>query len=652
MRKDKYYIELTEADVQKNREEIIHLLRCTGREGIDPVIEYLEANNYFTYAASKARHDSFYGGLAYHSLIVYREAMRIYEAEKDTKAKNVNPKSIIITTLLHDLCKLNRYPCMPGKKPQKVEYDRAKGHGRISVVNIESIGFKLTDEEALAIRWHMSCYTKKGDLVDGEKLKDGEKYTNEYPLVAITIGGDCNAEDISAGRPAARNTIADVIDFYNVKANRQMIDLTRLADDSANNYSTDKAYKALVFDTDYFDDKSAEDVAELAEYVKVHDVKVGIVTTLGKTDHTKWLKKAPMPVEHIVGGGDIKVGRFKFCKKPDAKPMQVATAWLDCDCNDVLSVCTKNIDKESSEGAGIDIIVNPNPTDIIPLLTKESKTTKKHIDINVPAPLNGIFGAVCGDIIGKPYEHKRTKDFDFEIFTRQSKISDDTILTMAIAKWLMGERSERNLCHQLVNFANRYPTAHWGSGFKTWVASSEHAKREAGSNGSAMRVSPVAYVADSIEDCLALSKQSAELTHNTPEGIHGAQAIAASIFLAHQGKSKAEVKEYIENAFGYNLDQSIDEIRNTYDLNEKFSCACSKCASEAIICWLVSDTFETTIRNAVSLGGDADTIAAMAGSIAAATPGMTIPSSIAEECYRRMPDELKEVMIEFNNLYN
>lgn len=136
---------------------------------------------------------------------------------------------------------------MSGKKPQKVEYDRAKGHGRISVVNIESIGFKLTDEEALAIRWHMSCYTKKGDLVDGEKLKDGEKYTNEYPLVAITIGGDCNAEDISVGKPAARNTIADVIDFYNVKANRQMIDLTRLEDDSANNYSTEKAYKALVF---------------------------------------------------------------------------------------------------------------------------------------------------------------------------------------------------------------------------------------------------------------------------------------------------------------------------------------------------------------------------------------------------------------------
>ena len=137
-----------------------------------------------------ARHDSFYGGLAYHSLMVYREAMRIYEAEKDTTAKDVDPKSIIITTLLHDLCKLNRYPVLPGEKPQKIEYDREKGHGRISVVNIESIGFKLTYEEALAIRWHMSCYTKKADLIDGEKKRDGIKYATEFPLVALTIGGD------------------------------------------------------------------------------------------------------------------------------------------------------------------------------------------------------------------------------------------------------------------------------------------------------------------------------------------------------------------------------------------------------------------------------------------------------------------------------
>ena len=149
-------------------------------------------------------------------------------------------KAIIITTLLHDLCKLNRYPVLPGEKPQKVEYDRERGHGRISVVNIESIGFKLTYEEALAIRWHMSCYTKKGDLMVGEKLADGKRYASECPLVAITIGGDCNAEDISAGRPAARNTIADVLNLYDVKANRQLIDMTRLEDDGEHSYEKNK----------------------------------------------------------------------------------------------------------------------------------------------------------------------------------------------------------------------------------------------------------------------------------------------------------------------------------------------------------------------------------------------------------------------------
>lgn len=370
MRKDRYYIDLTEADVQKNREEIIRLLHSTGREGIDTVIEHLDANNYFTYAASKARHDSFYGGLAYHSLMVYREAMRIYEAEKDATAKDVDPRSIIITTLLHDLCKLNRYPVLPGEKPQKIEYDREKGHGRISVVNIESIGFKLTYEEALAIRWHMSCYTKRADTMEGEKQKDGKKYATVYPLVAITIGGDSNAEDISAGRPAARNTIADVIRLYDVKANRQLIDMTRLEDDSANSYSADKNYRALIFDTDYFDDKQAEDVAYLAEYVKAHNIKMCIVTTSGKADYTKWLKKSHIVVDCIVGGGDIRNGMFSFVKKPNPRPMLLGLERLGCECNEVLSVCTKMIDKDASEGAGIDIIVNPRPSDIIAILSK------------------------------------------------------------------------------------------------------------------------------------------------------------------------------------------------------------------------------------------------------------------------------------------
>lgn len=406
-------------------------------------------------------------------------------------------------------------------------------------------------------------------------------------------------------------------------------------------------YKALLFDIDYFEDKAVEDLAALSEYTSTHDVKVGIVTTEKKPVYTKWLKTAPIHVDYTVGGGDIKKGRFKFIRKPEGLPLSVAAAWFDLDAPDVLSICTKDIDKEASEKAGMDMIINPNPKELIPLLCEDAPKEVVHIDLDIPAPTTGIMGAICGDTIGSTYEigKHRTKDYDFELFPKGSAPSDDTILTLAIAKWLMGDRSEEDLKHQLVSFANRYPKAHWGHGFKIWLASKEHAKREASSNGSAMRISPVGYAATSLKDCLALAKQTAELTHNTPEGIQGAQAIAASVFLVSQGKTKAEVKEYIEKQFGYDLNQTIDDIRATYNLKEKFSLACNKCACEAIICWLVSDTYEATIRNAVSLGGDADTIAAMAGGIASATPGMEIPSDIAEKCFSLVPDDLKETLV-------
>lgn len=420
---------------------------------------------------------------------------------------------------------------------------------------------------------------------------------------------------------------------------------------NCDSYSENKAYKGIIFDTDYFDGKSAKEVATLAEYVKTHDVKVVVVTMLGKQEYTKWQKKAPLPIEHVVGGGDIKVGRFKFCKKPDPKPVRTAVAWLDMESAEVLSVCTKEIDREASVGAGVDVITNPSPLRLISLLSKEAKKEEKTINLKVPAPQKGIFGAVCGDILGSKYEVRRTQDFNFEMLPKGSKVTDDSILTMAIAKWLMGDRTDALLCQHLVRFANRYPTAHWGHGFRSWFESDTHEKRVASSNGSAMRVSPVGYAATSLEECLALAKQNAEMTHNSPTGIAGAQAIAVSVFLTRQGKSKAEVKTTIEQLFGYNLNQTIDEIRATYDLKEKFTLECNKCAAEAIICWLVSDSFEATIRNAISLGGDADTLAAMAGAIAASTPGMEIPVELAEKCFALMPDDLKTVMLEFNRMY-
>lgn len=211
----------------------------------------------------------------------------------------------------------------------------------------------------------------------------------------------------------------------------------------------------------------------------------------------------------------------------------------------------------------------------------------------------------------------------------------------------MSDRSDESLTRKLVIYGKSYPRAGWGHNFKDWVATPDHPQRAAGSNGSAMRVSPVGYAAHSLDECLALAKQQAERTHNTPEGIRGAQAIAAAIYLARTGKSKAAVKAYIEQQFGYDLDQSIEQIRDTYNLKEKFTCACDKCAAEAIICWLYAESYEQTIRYAISLGGDSDTLAAMAGGIASATPGMEIPEEIAAFCYKRLPDEFKRVLLTF-----
>lgn len=306
-----------------------------------------------------------------------------------------------------------------------------------------------------------------------------------------------NREDIiTLLRSTGREGVETLIEYLDKNNNR-------LENNSSNNYSENKEYKGLIFDTDYFDDKPAEELAALADYVKTHDVKTGIVTVQSKAEYTKWLKKAPLPVEHVVGGGDIKVGRFKFCKKPNPKPIRMGVAWLDLEYAEVLSVCTKEIDKEASEGAGVDVIVNPNPLALIPLLSQEAKIDATPINLNVPAPRTGIFGAVCGDILGSRYEHHRTKDYHFELLPKGSKVTDDSILTMAIAKWLMGDRSDEDLCRQLVRFANRYPGSHWGHGFRAWYESDTHEKRVAGSNGSAMRVSPIGIVATSMEECLA-----------------------------------------------------------------------------------------------------------------------------------------------------
>lgn len=271
------------------------------------------------------------------------------------------------------------------------------------------------------------------------------------------------------------------------------------------------------------------------------------------------------------------------------------------------------------------------------------KPTKKESNIKYTAPTIGIMGAICGDAIGSEYEQsfKRTKDFNFKLLPEGSRFTDDTVMTLAIAKWLLGERTTDKLIATMVDIGRRYPGAGYGSKFRKWLRSDIQQPYGAASNGSAMRVSAVGWACQTLEDTLALAKQTADVSHSAIQGEYGAMSVAAAIFLARTGHSKPEIKKYIEHTFGYDLSRTVEEIRLDY----QFEPLCEKSVPEAIICWLQSSTYEETVRNAVSLGGDADTQAAIAGAIAAATPGMEIPQHIADACFALLTDELKTILI-------
>ena len=260
----------------------------------------------------------------------------------------------------------------------------------------------------------------------------------------------------------------------------------------------------------------------------------------------------------------------------------------------------------------------------------------------------GIMGAICGNIIGLPYglRANRTKNYNFGL--KLTDFSDDTIHTVAIAEWLMGERTEKKLRQLLLEYARRFRNKNgWGKGFLSWVGLGGTLGRTgAASNGAAMRVSPIGYAAQSEDEVMRLAEMSARVSLNSDEAVRGAQAVALSIFLLREGNYKYQIRYELEKTFGYNLSRTMEEIRKDY----QFEILCDKCVPESIICWLQSDTYLQTVRNAVSLGGDADTMAAIAGSIAAATPGMEIPEEIAEPCYELLPKDFKEVIAKFNDL--
>ena len=254
-----------------------------------------------------------------------------------------------------------------------------------------------------------------------------------------------------------------------------------------------------------------------------------------------------------------------------------------------------------------------------------------------------ILGALVGDIIGSVYEFHNTKSMGFELFTPWSKFTDDSVMTLAVAKWLIedDEHTKNHLIECMQELGRRYPRAGYGSGFKRWLSEDFPMPYKSWGNGSGMRVSPVGLYAQSLEEALSLADITASVSHNHPEGVKGAQAIAASMFLCRQGKTKAEIKEYVESTFGYDLNRTIDEIRPTY----RFDVSCQGSVPEAIIAFLEGNSFEEVIRLAISLGGDSDTIGCMAGAIAACM--FPIPDEMAERCNSILTDDLREIKDQF-----
>ena len=268
---------------------------------------------------------------------------------------------------------------------------------------------------------------------------------------------------------------------------------------------------------------------------------------------------------------------------------------------------------------------------------KEDKKTMMMVSPEVK--IDCLLGAIAGDVIGSVYEFRTFKGTSFPLFCDYSEYTDDSVMTVANADWLL---SSDSLLGIMQEYGHRYPTAGYGGMFKDWLWSDDPQPYNSWGNGSAMRVSPVGWAFDTLEETLEAAKQSAEITHNHPEGIKGAQATAACIYLARTGKSKEYIKEYVETTFGYNLSRTCDEIRPVY----QFDGSCQGTVPESIIAFLESTDYEHAIRLTVSLGGDSDTMGAITGAIAEAYYG-GVPEHIKQEVLKRLPDEFIDVMSRF-----
>ena len=254
-----------------------------------------------------------------------------------------------------------------------------------------------------------------------------------------------------------------------------------------------------------------------------------------------------------------------------------------------------------------------------------------------------MLGAIAGDIIGSVFECRPVKTKDFELFTEGSIFTDDTVLSIAVASVLLTRTGYEQAYRE---FYRMYPCQGYGYGFSRWAAAPADDPYYSYGNGSAMRVNPIGWVFNAMEDILAEAKRSAMVTHNHSEGIKGAQAVASAIFMARNDHSKAEIKDFITNTFKYDLDRKLDEIRPFYS----FDVSCQGSVPESIIAFLESTSYEDAVRNAVSLGGDSDTMACIAGAIAEAYYKY-IDTNIISDVFSRLPCDLAQITQQFTSKY-
>lgn len=262
-----------------------------------------------------------------------------------------------------------------------------------------------------------------------------------------------------------------------------------------------------------------------------------------------------------------------------------------------------------------------------------------------------MLGAVFGDIVGSAYEWNNVKRKNFPLHRSSTRYTDDSVMTLAVAKWLMEdpEHSEQGLINAMQQLGHAHPRAGYGGRFRKWLASNNPQPYNSWGNGSAMRVSPVALYATSLEESLELAKKSAIVTHNHPEGIKGALAVAECVFICkeadHLESAKEIIKRTIPQKYGYYLERTLDEIRPNYP----FDVSCQGSVPEAIIAFLESTSLEECVRNAISIGGDSDTIAAIACSIFAAKKEWR-EEQLMSQFTKYLPDDLIRIMDKFEKL--